>query len=419
MVRVDLRQLTGFNIEPSDSSGHPSRPELRPGWGSRSGRQARLRLSTKLLSLGLGLSLLAGCTGATLTAIPISPKARQEMGRDHGIPYYVPRPYLLVTRDVAISDEALTAAGMVPAAEAGPSSVAGRSHPPAAPAPGEGGPTSEALGYDGLSSISPPAPGTVVIPTYKFKVIYLPDLTRQYALQQRGAPFTNTTLKLELEGGWMFKGTEVTSENKLPDLIESTTSGVANILGASMEQVFASLFPIPTGEAGVSSAGGSSQPDLSPRIWLFEIAEAPEGGLAINLEKPFFEWPREAPRPVSRPPVLSGGGADPVKPLPLPAVKPPATPTGGSTAPAIAPPKPVSPFGPGTAAPGAAGGTPTGGGTSSAGGAGTATGGTAGATSSAPAPQPSTAPAGAASSSGTAPAPTPVPAAPPAARFPQ
>lgn len=294
----------------------------------------RRRAVVGSLLLGLLLTATVGC-GPKLTAIPISPRARAEMGADHGIPYYVPRPFLLVTRNIEVTDESLVNAGIVTDAEGntvvGPlrndrPAISGRSA-------GSAGKTTTGTGTGAASGGESPAagavasvPGAVVsstggagvsalpgreedgaegpasavaqlIPTYRFRVVYLPDLSRQYALQQRGSAFGSTTVKYELEGGWMFKGTEISAESRLPEVIEATTSGAASILGASLEQVFASLFPIPQPESGVSGVGGGSSLDLSPRIWLFEIQADDRGQLNINTQKPLFEWPPRADGP--------------------------------------------------------------------------------------------------------------------------
>lgn len=268
---------------------------------------------------------LMGC-GARLTAIPISPKARAEMGADHGIPYYAPRPYLLVTRNIAVTDEALASAGMgtneegavlagtlkpngaarAAAAAAGAGALPATS-PGGSDAPGGGG---GAEPEGGISSMEDREGGSTVthaIPTYAFRVVYLPDLSRQYALQQRGGGFGNTNVKFELEGGWLFKGTEISSESILPQVIEATTTGIASVLGASLEQVFASMFPIPQDVAGVSSVGDGGGLDLSPRIWLFEILADEAGRLNIDTRKPFFEWPPRDGYGGGRPPVDVGG----------------------------------------------------------------------------------------------------------------
>lgn len=272
----------------------------------------------------VGLSLLSGCS-VSLTAVPVSPKAREEMGRTKGIPYYMPRPYLLVTRNVELSEEDLAAAGM----PAGPgtaavgslrerveaSSGAVRSMVPTSPsAPAAGEPVGTL--DEGISAVGGPASSLAVkagqvVPTYRMQVVYLPDLARQYALQQHSGPFASGSVKYELEGGWLFKGTEITQENVAGEIISATTSGVASILGTSLEQVFASLFPIPTEDYGVSSVGGSAGLDLSPRIWLFEIDNDAQGRLSINMKEPFFEWPPRETRATRAPIGAGAGGRDP------------------------------------------------------------------------------------------------------------
>jgi len=310
-------------------------------------------------SLLLVAVLLGGCA-VRLTAIPVSERARLEMGSDTGIPYYVPRPYLLVTRDIELTDDALLEAGVVPDQNAGVSavsipvttSVSADASGSSADAASTGDNSTQAEGQGeavtAAGTIANVTAGTIAgtspeggterpitfhtAPTYQFRVIYLPDLTRQYALQQRGGAFSSVTLRYELKGGWMFTGTELTAETRLPETIEATTTGLANILETqSIGQVFQKFFPSTSDggdTSGVSGIGPRSTPrdkPPGPKIWLFEISDGPRGTLHINLEEPFFQWPlddgdrtrraRDLPNPdigdlfQSRPPVTKPTGS--------------------------------------------------------------------------------------------------------------
>lgn len=235
---------------------------------------------------------------ARLVAVPISERARMEMGSSTGIPYYVPRPYLLVTRNLVIDEAALNAAGLVVQREGGISAEA--------PADGQ----APADGVAGVSSTV----GVQAAPTYDFKVVYLPDLTRQYALQQRSGILSSSSIKFELIGGWMFTGTEITNESQVPETISATMGGIANILGSSIEQVFAGLFPAPAEDSGISGVGGEAAPveDIGPKVWLFEISEGPLGTLRVNTDRPFFEWPPAGRSSLRyRPALVPGTGRDP------------------------------------------------------------------------------------------------------------
>jgi hypothetical protein len=266
------------------------------------------------LAVALVAVVVGGCTPARLTVVPVSERARLEMGSTNGVPYYVPRPYLLVTRDVDITDDLLAKAGI--SADGPARGLAGSTSVPRAATTGttsgtgNGATKPPASGVSGLEDTE--APRVKAVPSYHFKVIYLPDLARQYAIQQRGGTFNNYQVKYELENGWMFKGTELSSETKIAETIEASSSGIGTILGSSIEQIMSALFPIPVPDAGVSGVSGEAAADVGPKIWLFEISDGPQGTLRINTERPFFEWPRDEGR--SRrgyhPPVESGRDPD-------------------------------------------------------------------------------------------------------------
>lgn len=223
--------------------------------------------------------LSIGCATGQLVAVPISDTAKKEMNKIEGIPYYIPRPYLLITRNIEISSELVNQIQT-------DSKTGVYSEKPDEESPP-------------VSSVEKTAQkdqgGYHMKPVYHFKIIYLPDLTRQYALKQKGIAFSKSSLKYELENGWMFKGTEITSESQVPQIIDSVANGVSSVFGSSIEQLISSFSKQPTSISTAGASGVTSYSNdlpLSPKIWIFEISEA-SGILKINTEKPFFEWPKE------------------------------------------------------------------------------------------------------------------------------
>lgn len=251
------------------------------------------------LGLGLlGLGMLPGCA-IKMTAVPISETARKEFGYGtRGIPYYLPRPYLLVTRNVTLP----------------PLPVAGDKTSPPDPTRVD----TTATAAPGVSTDTP------VQPRYQIQVIYLPDLSRQYALQQEGG-FGNTALVYALQGGWMFTGLNVETQTKVPETISAVANGLSTVLGTSLEDILTHDMRMEEAGAGLSGVDDPMAEDISPRIWIFEISQTPAGVMFVDTKHPFFEWPTDEISPASP----NGSGPDPGGnvPLPFPLFVPPTTPT--------------------------------------------------------------------------------------------
>lgn len=203
--------------------------------------------------VGLTLTLLSvGCLGPKLEA------SKVQSERQEGMPYYLPRPYLLVTKNFNLVETTTktttttrpdgTKIEVVEEASASPNAGARQS-----------------------------AAGKTL---YAYQIVYLPDQCQLYGLRvARGIGTLDS--RIELEEGWKFTGTSLKTDSKTPETIEA--------LGK------------PVSELGKALAGAlASGARLGPTTLLREsdeklAAEAPEGA-DVALYDLFtgecqFAWP--------------------------------------------------------------------------------------------------------------------------------
>lgn len=187
------------------------------------------------------LLLLGGCA-SSIDVIPLSDGAKK-ISTEKAIPYYLPMPCVLVTKNMSIVDnkQASESSGNAPAS--GGAANSGK----------------------GLRS------GDVTVPDdkdhYDFKIIYLPDLDKQY-----GIKITKTlgTIKdtIKLEDGW--KLTSLNLEN------DANTANIIKGVGDLIPNIISSLGATVTKEgAAVTNAQRQSrQPEKkikTSEIWIFKI----------------------------------------------------------------------------------------------------------------------------------------------------
>jgi hypothetical protein len=203
--------------------------------------------------VGLALTLTGvGCLGPKLEAS----KLRSE--RQEGMPYYLPRPYLLVTKNFNLVETTTKTTRTTK-----PDGTQIEVVEEAVASPDEGRRQTAA--------------GKTV---YAYQVIYLPDQCQLYGLRvARGIGTLDS--RIELEDGWKFTGTSLETDSKTPETIEA--------LGK------------PVSELGKALAGAlASGARLGPTTLLREsdaalAAEAPEGA-DVALYDLFtgecqFAWP--------------------------------------------------------------------------------------------------------------------------------
>lgn len=180
------------------------------------------------------LLLLGGCA-SSIDVIPLSEGAKK-VSTEKAIPYYLPMPCVLVTKNMSIVDnkQASESSGNAPAS--GGAANSGK----------------------GLRS------GDVTVPDdkdhYDFKIIYLPDLDKQY-----GIKITKTlgTIKdtIKLEDGWKLTSLNLENDANTANIIKGVGDLIPNILSL-------------LGATVTKDQGQSSQPEKkikTSEIWIFKI----------------------------------------------------------------------------------------------------------------------------------------------------
>jgi len=120
----------------------------------------------------------SACLGPKLEASKIRSDEQE------GMPYYLPKPYLIVSKNF----DAIQSAGKA-------------------------------------STTSKPAADESV---YAYQIVYLPDRCNQYGLRvSRGVGTLES--RIELENGWMFTGTSLKTDSKTPETIAAIGEPIAEI----------------------------------------------------------------------------------------------------------------------------------------------------------------------------------------------
>jgi len=178
---------------------------------------------------------LTGC-GASVTVKKLNDK-------DKGIPYYLPKPYLLITRGFSESKVTETK-------------------------------TENPDGTMTTQTVKEQAPATTKSgqTAYSMKIIYLPDLRNTYGITINPGIGKSET-KITLENGW-----------KLTSLAENTDTQVAETITATAGLTGTIVQALSKGVSPVTE----KVPDYS--IIIYEI-EKDGDKVKINLQKPFFTWP--------------------------------------------------------------------------------------------------------------------------------
>lgn len=190
-----------------------------------------MRKSLLLLPLGAMLAaLLAGCA-TTLECVPLSGDALKDSNKNAAaIPYYLPKPYLMVARNVNATGTKTTVTVKTDNAKETRTTV------------------SEPVEIKGA--------------TYSYQIVYLPDLRHKYGLKfHQGTGSYETSFRLE--NGWMFTGLSAKGDAKTPETIEAVgalTKDLAAVAGAALVRAMAQ------DPAQVTSATGNE-----PKIWIYEV----------------------------------------------------------------------------------------------------------------------------------------------------
>jgi hypothetical protein len=257
----------------------------------------------------LGLSFLAalalaqtGCgimwahKHAEVTAVSLN-ACDPHCGKDAGIPFYLPKPLLVVSKNFRNIEEArtgLTDSAPIPQGFDDQSKYADLNartnfaglQSPAAPSDGGGAPGGgNTSGTPGTASISAPrlhsangaplSPGVAPVDGlspatfYTYQVVFVPDMTQKYGLRIKGGP-GEIRAAMNLVNGWQFTGLgpfylkdSSTAQNVLASGISARLGGqaAADVLNASAN--LAKAFPGAPGGGGTSGLLDASHPAVA------------------------------------------------------------------------------------------------------------------------------------------------------------
>lgn len=180
-----------------------------------------------LLLIGLSL-IFSGCA-STITAKP---------GGKTGISYYLPKPYLLITKNLTPLTEKITEKKD----EKGNTIAIERTVEP-------------------LNTIKDAGD------SYSFQVIYLPDLTQKYGLEilsRTGEVKTNITLV----DGWKLVGLNLDADAKTSDIIKAIGEVIPKLLPVEKSQLVEKVQIVPEKKEA--------------KLWLYEI-KVEQGQLKYDL----------------------------------------------------------------------------------------------------------------------------------------
>lgn len=159
--------------------------------------------TTRRVILICAAVIVSGCA-PKVTVIPLSEEVKKEKG---AIPYYLPRPYLLVTKNFDGTTTTTKKTKEVKEGEKEKTTT-----------------TTES------TTIAPADP--LKSDRYSIRVIYLPDLKRKYGLKITDGigSFEST---ISLVDGWKLTGVNVKSDSKTAETIASVGSAVKDIVSAA------------------------------------------------------------------------------------------------------------------------------------------------------------------------------------------
>jgi hypothetical protein len=149
----------------------------------------------------VGLALvLGGCLGPKLTGSKIQSDDQEAM------PYYLPKPYLLVTKNFNLIQTTKTTTTTTK-------------------------PDGTKIQVIEESSQGPSAGGKALAPgktVYAYQIVYLPDPCKLYGLAiSRGIGTLDS--EIELEDGWKFTGTRLKTDSKTPETIEALGKPISEL----------------------------------------------------------------------------------------------------------------------------------------------------------------------------------------------
>lgn len=216
-----------------------------------------MRHKTHLSISCISLILLAGC-GSTVEVVPLS-KGAKEVSAESGVPYYLPMPCMLITKNISVTRTIIQ--------QSSDNSANQNTDEKKAQASGT---KQKNANLQVLTVKSPIADANK--DHYEFQIIYLPDIDKQYGIRiTKGTGTFNGNIKLE--DGWKLTELNAVSDAQTKDIITAAGSAVPNIISA-----FKSLQRFSPFEEKPKEKIAPSQ-----ELWIYRI----EAGGSL---KPIFYW---------------------------------------------------------------------------------------------------------------------------------
>jgi len=188
-----------------------------------------------ILAIGIiTLVCFAACSPTIIKVIPLSPKAKSE-NNNEGIPYYLPKPYLLITKNMHGAKTSTTKKKETKKDGSATETTTTASEPkPPKYTETEKTETKK----DGTKTVTKlkQTEGANIVQlkqdTYSYQIIYLPDLEYKYGVvidRGKGGEFKNS---ISIVDGWKLTGINIEANTKTSENIGAVGELLGNALPA-------------------------------------------------------------------------------------------------------------------------------------------------------------------------------------------
>lgn len=217
----------------------------------------------KVVLILISCLMLSGCA-STITANKLTSQNEETTS---GIPYYLPQPYLLMTKNLALMEQVVE--------------------------------TSETAGDEEGKKDRKRTSKTEIVAAdkteedvYRFKILYLPDKSEKYGLKIKARTGTIKT-NMTLVDGWQLTGVNLDADAKTKETIEAVATGLQNILSGIKDVGILSKTGL---SAGMGEKLAATQKDVEAGLWLYRIDLKPgrdknkKQKPMIDFTNPLVEW---------------------------------------------------------------------------------------------------------------------------------
>jgi len=182
--------------------------------------------------------LLTGC-GSSITAISL----KGEKENKKAIPYYLPQPYLLITKDFSHPGTKTTKTEKTESANTQAEQDSGTAK---------------------NETIITKEPVSITVNGFTYKIIYLPNLAEKYGLVYNTSS-GESDLSFTLKDGWMFTGFNLKSDTQIDETITAISSLVSSIAKTVVPSEIGLL------AKSIPEEPGEVPEEPKPLIWLFKM----------------------------------------------------------------------------------------------------------------------------------------------------